>query len=652
VKNASTASLVAIAATTLSVPALAQSNPDQPTVNDRGETIVITGSRSGNAVPIDRLGASVTVLDAEALDERQTRIVSDILRDVPGVAVNRTGAVGGLTQLRLRGSEGNHVLVLIDGIKASDPYYGEFDFGTLIADPEAKIEVLRGQQSSLYGSDAIGGVIHYITLTGREAPGFSARAEGGSFDTYSGGARVAGLSGDLDYAVSGAYYHTGGTPTARNGTRNVGSDSAGLSAKLIWSPVDTFKLTGVARYSYTDAETNNSENAPASPLFGYTVDSPGVHFRNKAFYGLVRAELTALEGRWTNAVSGQVALTTRKGYTSGGFDYGDKGNRYKGSFESSLRLGDDDNGVSHRLTAALDVEREEFQNTTPSSFAFQGKRHTDNIGIVGQYELLVNDALSLGASVRRDENDRFADTTTWRAQGSYSFPTGTRLRGAYGTGVKNPGYFELYGYSDGRYIGNPNLKPEQSKGWEAGIEQNFAGRKAVIGITYFDSRLKNEIYTSYPAPAYIATPANRNTLSKQHGIEVALTARPIPQIRLDAAYTWLHARENGAVEVRRPKHIASFNATVFSKNERFSGTLTLRYNGRQTDVTYTDPTYATTPIVFLREYVLVNLNAEYKLLPSVSVFGRVENLIDEDYEEVFSFATPGRAAYGGVRVRF
>ncbi|KHS49306.1 MULTISPECIES: TonB-dependent receptor plug domain-containing protein [Sphingomonadales] len=632
-----------------SCPAFAQSNPGQPTTNDSGETIVVTASRSGEAVAVNKLGASVTVLDSEALEQRQTRIVSDILRDVPGVAVSRTGAAGGLTQLRLRGSEGNHVLVLIDGIEASDPYFGEFDFATLIADPEARVEVLRGQQSSLYGSDAIGGVIQYLTLTGKEAPGVSLRAEGGSFNTFTGSARAGGVSGDLDYAVSGAYYHTGGYPTARNGSRDVGSDIAGLSAKLIWSPSETFKLTGVARYSFTEADTNNSENNPASPLFGFTVDSPGVFFRNKAFYGLVRAELIGLDGRWTNAVTGQVALSERKGFDAAGFDYGNKGNRYKGSFESSLRLGTD--AIRHRLTAAIDVEREEFQNTTPSSFAFQGKRSTDNVGIVGQYELLINDAFSFGASIRHDENDRFDDPTTWRVQGSYSLPTGTRVRGAYGTGVKNPGYFELYGFSDGRYIGNPNLRPEKSEGWEAGIEQSFSDGKATISATYFDSRLKDEIFTTFPAPTFIATPSNRATLSKQHGIEVALAARPIPQIRLDAAYTWLHARENGTVEVRRPKHIGSFNATVFSKDERFSGTLTVRYNGRQTDVAFTNPSFI--PVrVSLREYVLVNLNAEYKLRPNISLFARVENLINEQYEEVFSFATPGRAGYGGVRVRF
>lgn len=642
-------SLLALA----SSPAFAQSNPGVPTRDDHGETIVVTASRSGEGVPISQLGASVTVLDTDALHKRQTRIVSDILRDVPGIAVNRTGAIGGLTQIRVRGTEGNHVLVLIDGIKASDPYYGEFDFGTLIADPEAKVEVLRGQQSALYGSDAIGGVIQYITLTGAEAPGLSVRAEGGSFGTYTGGTRVAGVSGNLDYALSGAYYHTDGTPTSRFGSRDVGSDNAGVSGKLIWSPSESFKLTGVARYSYTKADTNNSESDPASSLFGYIVDSPGVYFRSKAFYGLVRAEFTALDGRWTNAVSGQIADTRRRGFATAGLDYGNNGRRLKGSFESSLRLGSDT--VVHRITAAVDVEREEFQNTTPGSGspfdAFDGKRHTDNIGLVGQYELLVNDALSLGASIRHDRNDRFDDPTTWRVQGSYSFPTGTRIRAAYGTGVKNPGYFELYGYNDGKYIGNPNLRPEKSEGWEAGIEQNI-GDGTRIGITYFDSRLKDEIYTRYPAPAFIATPSNRATRSKQYGVEAFASARPIPQLQLDATYTYLKASENGVVEVRRPKHIGSFNATVFSEDERFSGTLTLRYNGRQRDVTFTDPTYATSPVVSLSEYVLVNLNAEYTITPKVSVYGRIENLINEDYEEVFSFATPGRAAYGGVRVSF
>ena len=229
------------------------------------DPLVVTASRSGDATPADLLGASVTVIDDAALQQRQTVVVSDVLRDVPGVAVSRTGAVGGLTQVRIRGAEGNHTLVLIDGIKASDPFDDEYDFGTIIADPDARIEVLRGQQSALYGSDAIGGVISYTTLTGKEAPGIRLNAEGGSMGTFSGGARVAGVTGDLDYALSASGLHTDGYPVAPGGNRNVGSDSAGLSAKLIWSPMDNLHITGVARYSYTDADTDDQGQDPSIP---------------------------------------------------------------------------------------------------------------------------------------------------------------------------------------------------------------------------------------------------------------------------------------------------------------------------------------------------------------------------------------------------
>lgn len=629
-------------------PATAQSNPTLPTRDADGNEIVVTASRSGEGTVVADLPASITLLDAAALEQRQTRIVSDVLRDVPGLAVSRTGGVGGMTQVRIRGSEANHVLMLIDGIEVSDPFQGEYDFGTLIADEAAKIEVLRGQQSSLYGSDAIGGVIQYITLTGRERPGFSARAEGGSFGTVTGGARLAGVSGDtLDYALSSSVYQTDGTPTARGGSRDVGATSVGATGKVTWTPSSTFKLTGVGRYSYTDADTNDTATSGAN--FGYVIDSPGVHSRVQGIYGLARAELALADGRWTNALTGQFAGTDRKAFNASGLDFGNKGQRYKGSFESSYRI--DTGALVSRITAAVDYEREAFRNTTPGGFAFTGRRTTDNWGFVGQYEGTVADALSFGGSVRHDANNRFADVTTYRLQAGYRLPLGLRARGAYGTGVKNPGYFELFGFSDGRYIGNPDLKPEKSKGWEAGLDQEIAGGRATVGATYFDSKLEDEIFTAYPAPTFIASPRNRTTLSRQHGVEAFVSARPIDQIRFDLAYTYLHARENGAVEVRRPKHVASLNTTVFSQDQRFSGTLTVRYNGRQDDLAFIDPSFV--PVrVSLQEYVLVNLNAQYRLTDRLSVFGRVENLFDERYEEVFSFATPGRAAYGGIKASF
>ena len=629
-----------LASLALAAPALAETGAT--------DDIVVTASRSGDAEKAADVPASLTVIDDDALEQRQTRIVSDVLRDVPGVAVSRAGGVGALTQVRIRGSESNHVLVLIDGIEAADPYQGEFDFGTLLADDGARIEVLRGQQSSLYGSDAIGGVIQYLTLSGAEAPGMRVRAEGGSFGTYAGSARAAGVAGAIDYTVSGSLYGTDGFPTARDGSRDIGSTNAAASAKLAWAPFDAFKLTAVARYSRVAADNNVSDPDPASPTFGVIVDSPGNRFRVNSFYGLLRGELSFLEGRWTNAATAQIADSDRRNYTEAGLDFGNEGRRYKGSFESALRFGE--GAARHRVTGAVDIEREEFRTVTPSPFAFTGERHIGNVGLVGAYDLNVGEALAIGASIRRDLNTRFADATTFRAQAGYRFAGGTRVRGAYGTGIKNPGYFELYGFSDGRYIGNPGLKPEKSKGWEVGVDQGF-GDRATIGVTYFDSRLDDEIFTIFPPPDFVATPANQTSRSYQHGVEVFVSAMPIDQLRIDLAYTYAKARDGDGAEVRRPRHIGSVNVTAFTADQRLSGTLTVRYNGRQDDLAFIDPSFV--PVrVSLGDYALVNVSADYQLTDRFSLFGRIENALDEDYEELFSYRAAGRAAYAGVRVRF
>lgn len=664
-------------AAAVALPAAAQANTSTNNADastaDIGEAdpIVVTASRSGDAISADMLGSSVTVIDAEALESRQTRVLSDVLRDVPGVAVNRTGAVGGQTQVRIRGSEANHVLVFIDGIKASDPYQGEFDFATLLADPAARVEVLRGQQSSLYGSDAIGGVITYTTLSGREAPGVSGRAEGGSFGTISSAGRVAGTVGkDADYALSATYLSTDGYPTAPGGTRNIGSNSLGLSGKANWNPAPNVKLTAVARYSYTKADQNDQGIGATSPVVqGYqvvsTVDTPGSYYTNKAFYGLVRAQVNLFDNHWTNAVSAQITQDSRDGYASYGYTYGDRGHRWRGSFESTGRF--DTGAFKHRITVAVDGEREFFRAVDPSGYAYTGRNSIGTLGVVGQYDLTMADTLALGGSIRHDSNERFGDTDTFRFTGSYRFPTQTRIHAAYGTGVKSPTATELFGYSSGQYIGNPNLRPERSRGWEAGIEQGLWNRALTIGATWFHSRFTNQIETAYVFAngQYLSTTINNAVVADQSGLEVYANAR-LGDWRADAAYTYLDAPQtvqaltgqaDGTYQlpsavvtqaVRRPQHTGSFALSYVPKGKPFSATLTLRYTGRQRD--YAFNSYYQYLLVNLKASTLINLNATYDLTRRVQLFGRLENLLGEKYQEVFTYRTPGRAAYGGVRV--
>ena len=637
----------------LSHPVYAQSPiTDAASATDDGAdttTIVITGTRADTPVRVDQSGSSITVLDDAALRQRQTREVSDVLRDVPGVAVSR---IAGQTQVRLRGSEANHVLVLIDGIEVSDPFAGEFDFGTLAADQAARVEVLRGQQSALYGSDAIGGVIQYVTLSGRDAPGLSARVEGGSFGTVNGAARAAGVGGAggvLDYALSGTINTTNGTANARGGRRRLSRDQGALSGKAGWQLAPAARLEAVVRYSRVEGEFNDSDNDPASPTFGFIVDTPGNRFVNEAVYGLVRGTVDLLDGRWNHALSVQFADTTRDGFDLGGRSFGNTGQRLKGSYETTAHLVTGQ--ARHDLTFAVDGERERFRNTDPSGFAFTGRRQTQNLGLVGQYTLAIADNIGLGAAVRRDVNDRFADTTTYRVQGSYGFGSGTRIKAAAGSGVKNPGYYELFGFIDGRFIGNADLKPERSEGWETGVEQELGSGRGRIGATYFRSTLKDEIFTTFPPPNFIATPGNRDRTSRQQGVEAYANLRLGPQWRIDGAYTHLRARENGQPEVRRPSDIGSLAVSWAAPADGGTVTLVARYNGATDDVAFTDPSFV--PVrVRLDDYLLINANAEYALGERVSLFGRIENLLAERYEDVFSFTNPGRAAFVGVRASF
>lgn len=601
--------------------------------------ILVSASRAGATRQIDYTG-SVTVLATEQLEDRQTRDIADILRDVPGVAV---AGVAGQTQIRLRGAEANHVLVLVDGIEVSDPFAGEFDIGTLQAEPGALVEVLRGPQSALYGSDAIGGVVAYQSASGYDLRGFAARIEGGTQGTVNGAARYGASGNGWDAALSAVIVSTDGQPNARGGSRDIGRDSYTLAAKGSVAVTDSLTLRAAARFIRTDGRFNDSDFDPSSPTFGFTIDSPGTRFTNEAVYALVGAKLETLDGRWTHDVSAQIADIARDSFGPFGRTFGSEGDRVKASYVGALGLGD------HALTLAADYEQEGFRNTTPGGFAFNGRREIEQVGLIGEYRY-AGERLDLSGAIRRDFNDAFRDATTYRLGAGYRLTDTTRLRAAAGSGIKNPGFFELYGFVDGRFIGNAALRPEKSESWEVGIDQQL-GASASLAVTWFDSELEGEIFTTFPPPDFVATPANRTSTSQQRGVEVALAARLAEGWSLDAAYSYLDAEENRREEVRRPRHIASGALTWEAPDNAASATLVVRYNGRALDDAFTDPSFV--PVrVALDDYTLVNFNARVKLTEAISAFARVENILGEEYEQVFSFVSPGRSAVLGVEARF
>jgi vitamin B12 transporter len=623
------------------------------------EEAVVTGTRDPEGVQADRIGGSLSVITARQFEDRQVRIVSDVLRDAPGVAVSRTGAVGEQTQVRIRGTEGNHVLTLIDGIKASDPFFGEFDYATLLADDVARVEVLRGQQSAIYGSDAIGGVINYITPTGRDLSGVRVRVEGGSQGTYGGAARVAGFANGLDYVVSGGYQKTDGYVVAPGGSRDIGSELGSLAAKLSYAVTPHLKLRAVARYTDTNADTNGQSFSPP----GFATDSPGSSTRAVSTYGFLGADYDMLDGRWTHSLSVQGVDATRDNDAKYLRTGGDKGTRLKASYATTFRI--EAGALTHKFTGAYDYERETYQNTNPpGAFAADTtRRAVKNDGVVGQYDLTVGDVAGVGGAVRYDRNDLFDNATTYRLQGFYRLGGAVRLRAAAGTGIKNPMQTELFGFNASAFpfVGNPNLKPERSEGWEAGADVTLNEGRVRLGATWFDSTLKDEIFSvfdapvalcarpGFPVPTSCSTTGNRATDSTQKGLELFAAVTLSDAFSLDAAYTHLTARENHVEEIRRPPNLGSVNLTWHAPGSPGSVTATVRYNGDMTD---SDFSAFPTRTVTLKAYTLVNLAGALKMNETLELFGRVENLTNARYQEVYGFQTPGRALYVGVRGHF
>lgn len=647
--------------------ALAQTEPaDDATELD---PISVLGNRVEG--PSAAIGSAVSSISGEELEQRQIRVVSDVLRELPGVAVNRTGPVGALTQLRIRGSEGNQTLVIVDGIRMNDPgTSAEFDFANLLNLEVERVDVLRGPQSALYGSDAIGGVINIVTRKGEPGPTrFRATLEGGSFNTATGTASVSGGTEAFDFLVAGQAFRTSGVSTAKRFAlaptssldRDGYTSGTGL-AKVSVRPTENLEFTGVARYAEFDADRDGFGAASGGYPFAASVDSRDTE-RGTQFFGRAQVKATLLDGAWDHVVGMSYTNQDRRSFDGTDLKtYASVGEMTRFDYQTNYRFSIGGAvPTSHVLTFGADHTRDAVESFTASPFPADApnplRKHIDNAGLVGQYQIGVLEKLFVTASVRQDFNDRFDEATTYRLASAYTFDrTKTKIRTSWGTGVKNPTTFELFGFS-GNFIPNGDLKPERGDGWDVGFDQPFWNGRILLDATYFQQRVRDLISSETVAdPAdptgFVNRPINLAGTSKIHGVELGLTVKPIDGLTLRGAYTFTDGEDaTGATLVRRPRHIASFNANYAFLEGRANVNLGIVRNGRQRDFAYDAATYARTSVP-LKAYTLVNFAASYKVHPHAELYGRIENLFDKKYEEVLTYNTPGRAAYGGLKVSF
>ncbi len=610
------------------------------------DNIIVSASRS----PISQvnIGSSVTVITREQIELRQVRYVTDLLRAVPGFAVSHVGTTGSQTQVRVRGAEANHVLVLIDGVRANDPASGdEFRWELLSTSNIERIEIVRGPQSSLWGSDAVSAVVHVITQSGADRPFINAYAEGGSNSTRNGGLN-GGTGGDtwsLGFGLE--RLDTSGTNISRNGSEDDESDmtTASLSAQLRPSGNLTLKLGFRAVDAYSQFD-------PVDFFVSGLPEDGDAASDSKRYYWNAGATFVTLDGRLSHHFYARYLETDNRNLADGVQNSSTASDRKTFTYQSDIQLGE------NLLSLAIEHERTRFEQQGEIGFGDPNQRQQMSVNsLIADFQGRSIDRLTWLLSARYDDNSDFDSALSGRLSLAYTVSSTTLVRANLGTGRKAPTFIERFGFFPGQFIGNPDLKPEKSKSFDLGIDRLLFDNAVGIQLAVFYQNLEDEINGFVFDPdTFLFTAENIDGDSIRKGVEAAATFNVTENLSFGGSYTYTDSTEKDGLggevrELRRPRHSGSLNTSYRFLHERANLTVVVDYNGTSTDIFF-PPFPVPSEIVSLESHWLLDLTASYYINQSTNIFVRANNLLDEDYEQVFGYRPPGRSAYAGVRVSF
>lgn len=582
------------------------------------DLIIVSGTRLEQTAR--ETGSSVSVLTADDIEALGADFALDAIAAAPGVTINQNGPFGGAASVRIRGAGSEQTLVLIDGVPVNDASApgGGFDFARLDTDNIERIEILKGPQSTLWGTDAIGGVVAITTKRPAAGSAISGFLEGGSFATVRGGASLAhgGERGSLRLAGTGI--KTSGISKAdeENGnSEDDGYEAATLSASGRFAVTPNAELNASVLYSDATADFDSfvfgaEGNVGDGDETSETQDLvTSIGFRN-----------TLLDGRLTNQFQAGYTSIDRQNFSSGVPSFGAEGERtilrYQGTID-----------VAQGHTLAVGAEREETDANGDT---------TSITGLFALYEAKPIDALTLTAGVRNDDHERFGNETTARVAAAYTPTDSLTLRASWGQGFKAPTLFQTTFFCCGATAANGDLAAETSDAVDVGADWRQAEGKASAGITYFDQDTENLITFTFADGTYtnIAKATSR-------GVEVYGALALNSWLRVRADYAYIDAEDGAGTALPRvPKHSGDVLFTL-SPDGPFGGTVLIRHNGEE------ETTSGTT----LAGWTRVDATATYRLGDRVELYGRIENVTDETYQQVLGYGTPPVSGTLGIRLR-
>lgn len=582
------------------------------------ENVVVYGVRMTQ--PATEVGSSVSIITSEDIEALGADFAIDVLALAPGVTVNQNGAFGGAASVRIRGSATGQTLVIIDGVVANDPTApgGGYDFARLDTSNIERIEILKGPQSTLWGSDAIGGVINIITK--RPEQGFEGKVfgEAGSFSYLRGGAEIGGANDRYDFRLSAVTTSTDGISKADANNGNTEKD--GFDATSVNGRVGA-KLWGEARLdaSFLWSDADADYDGYSFSVQGSVADADE---RSKTTELVSNITLTApaFDGRLENLLLVGYTELKRDNFTNGQPSYSSEGDRLNLRYQGTLTIND-----SNRI--AFGAEQEDSS---------ADGQDTSITGLFGLYEWQPLESLTLSTGIRRDDHDTFGGVTTGRLAVAYNPNDQLTLRSSWGEGFKAPSIFQTTFFCCGAVAPNPDLKPETSKAYDAGITLRTSDARGELELTYFNQDTNNLIDFDFGVGGY-----KNIAETSSSGIELSGGYQVTTWANLSAEYTYIDSKDGMGNDLARiPRHSGNV-ALVIDPAGPFSGTAVVRYNGREHD-----------PLATVDSWTRVDLSARYALNERVEFYARIENLLDEQYQQVLGYGTPGISGTLGARLSF